>query len=285
VARRRERTPQAEDEEDGVAGMAKAGRVRLFLDETLAPGAMPELGPERSHYLRHVLRLPVGAALAVFNGRDGEWQAEIVAYSRESCRLAVVRLRRAPPPVPPADLWLLFAPIKRTRIELLVEKATELGVTRLLPVITQHTGVARVNRERLLAIAVEAAEQCDRLTVPDICPPESLTRVLHDWPEAGRQLLVCAESGPVQPMATAAVALAPGPAALLVGPEGGFSAGELDELAGRPFVVAVGLGPRVLRAETAAVAALVCWQALRGDWSVGGSVDVRPPFRAGPPCP
>jgi 16S rRNA (uracil1498-N3)-methyltransferase len=249
------------------------------------PEAALDLGPERSHYLRHVLRLPVGASLAVFNGRDGEWQATISAYARDRCRLAVARLRRAPPPMAGADLWLLFAPIKRTRAELLVEKATELGVARLLPVVTQHTDVVRLNRERLAAIAGEAAEQCDRLTVPEICSPEPLAAVLYGWPAVGRPLLVCAEIGPVRPIAAAMAALAPGPAAILVGPEGGFSAAELDELARHPFVVTVGLGPRVLRAETAAVAALACWQALCGDWSVGGSVDIRPPFRAGDPCP
>ncbi len=280
MGRRRERTPQAEDEE---AVSIAAGRIRLFVDEPLAAGGELDLGPERSHYLRHVLRLPMGAGLAVFNGRDGEWQAGVVAYAKDRCRLRVERLRRPPTTTDtdPADLWLLFAPIKRARIELLIEKATELGAARLIPVVTRHTDVVRFNHERLAAIAEEAAEQCERLTVPAILSPEPLARVLSDWPTTGRPLLVCAEAGPVHPLAAVATALVPGPVAFLVGPEGGFSATELDELAERPFVKAVGLGPRVLRAETAAIAAIACWQALCGDWSAGGTVDIRPPFRAG----
>ena len=278
MGRRRERTPQAEDE--GAVSIA-AERIRLFADEPLATGSELDLGPERSHYLRHVLRLPVGGGLAVFNGRDGEWQARLVAYAKDRCRLTVEQLRRPPMATAMADLWLLFAPIKRARIELLIEKATELGVTRLIPVVTRHTDVVRFNHERLAAIAEEAAEQCERLTVPEIQSPEPLARVLSDWPATGRPLLVCAEAGPVQPLAAVAAALAPGPAAFLVGPEGGFSATELDELAERPFVKAVGLGPRVLRTETAAMAAIACWQALCGDWSAEGTMDMRPPFRAG----
>ncbi|MEI7611005.1 MAG: RsmE family RNA methyltransferase, partial [Rhodospirillaceae bacterium] len=150
--------------------------------------------------------------------------------------------------------------------------------TRLIPVPTRHTDIGRVNADRLTAIAREAAEQCERLTIPEISHPIQFFQLLSDWP--GLPLLVCAESGPARPLAAALSGLPPGPVGVLVGPEGGFANSELDELARQPFVVPVGLGPRVLRAETAALAALACWQALRGDWCNGGGSDVRPPFRS-----
>jgi len=260
-------------------------RHRLFVEAALAQGAAVALAPEQAHRLLHVLRAVRGDAVALFNGRDGEWRAAIEGFGKERCRLRVETRRRAPG-APEPDLWLLFAPVKRAAIDLVVEKATELGVSRLLPVLTRHTDVARVNLERLAAIAVEAAGQCERLTVPEVAPPAPLFDSLAAWP-AGRPLLVCAEAGAARPIAAVAQALPPGPAALLVGPEGGFSTTELDELARRPFVHRVGLGPRVLRAETAAIAAVACWQALRGDWTVSGgaggeAADVRPPFRAEP---
>ncbi len=277
MGRRGERCPETGERDQAAPA---PGAVRLHAEASLATDADLGLSPDRAHYLRHVLRLPIGAPVALFNGRDGEWQAEIVQYGRDGCRLRVTGLRRPPVPPPDIDLWLLFAPIKRTRIDLLVEKATELGVTRLSPVLTDHTDIARINLERLALIACEAAEQCERLDVPQVTPPVKLSSALETWPSAGRRLLVCAESGTAQPIA-AAVKAAPGPAAILIGPEGGFSARELDELGRQPFVIPVGLGPRVLRAETAALAAIACWQALAGDWSVGGATDVRPPFRAG----
>ncbi len=281
MGRRSERYP--ESTEDG-ADASAPGAARLMVQEPLTTGGELELGPNRGHYLRHVLRLPLGAAISVFNGRDGEWRAEIQHYAKDRCRIRLSEQRRPPEPIPGTDLWLLFAPIKRARIDLLVEKATELGVTRLQPVLTDHTDVARINLERLAAIACEAAEQCERLTVPELCPPVPLVRLLEDWPEADRRLLVCAEVGPARPMAKA-LREAPGSAAILVGPEGGFSPRELDDFRDRPFVLTVGLGPRILRAETAALAAIACWQALTGDWSDGAATDVRPPFRSGPSFP
>ncbi|MEI6559724.1 MAG: 16S rRNA (uracil(1498)-N(3))-methyltransferase [Rhodospirillaceae bacterium] len=264
------------DEEDTAR---RDGRTRLWIGASLSAGAGVELESGQGHYLRHVLRLAPGAAVALFNARDGEWRAVIDGFAKDRCRLVVDSRRRAPE-APGAGLWLVFAPLKRARLETLIEKATELGVTRLVPVVTRHTDIGRVNLERLGAIAREAAEQCERLTVPELLPPTPFFQLLSHWP--GLPLLVCAEAGPVRPLAAAVAALPPGPAAVLIGPEGGFANSELDELGRRPFVVQVGLGPRVLRAETAALAALACWQALRGDWSDDTGAEVRPPFRAGP---
>lgn len=256
--------------------MHARAETRLHVEEPLAEGAAVGLDAERSHYLRTVLRLERGAHVALFNGRDGEWLARIDAVGKGWCSLAV--LRRTRPQEPPPDLWLLFAPIKRARIDTVAEKASELGCSVIWPVLTRRTDVARVNLDRLRANAVEAAEQCERLGVPELREPERLERVLASWPE-GRTLLLCAESGRATPIAEAARRLRGSPAAFLVGPEGGFAQDELDALRALSFVVPVGLGPRVLRADTAAIAALACWQALAGDWTAGGT-DERPPFRS-----
>ena len=174
------------------------------------------------------------------------------------------------PAEPGSDLWLLFAPIKRARIDWLAEKATELGVSALLPVWTARTQVERLNLERLRARAVEAAEQSERLSVPEIRPPEALERMLAGWP-ADRWLIVCDESGGGEPIAEVTAQLPSRPMALLVGPEGGFDQTELDALGKLPFVSRIRLGPRVLRAETAALAALAVFQAIAGDWRHGRS--------------
>jgi 16S rRNA (uracil1498-N3)-methyltransferase len=250
---------------DGREGEAPP-RARLHVEAPLAAGAAVALGEGQAHYLRAVLRLGAGAAVALFNGRDGEWQAVIESLGKRSAGLLCRTQTRPQRPEP--DLWLLFAPIKRARIDFLVEKATELGVARLQPVITRRTMAARLNPARLRAHAVEAAEQCERLTVPDLAEPLPLARCLAAWP-AGRRLLLAAEAGPAEPIAAALAAAAAAPAgagwAVLVGPEGGFDPGELDDLHKLPFVSAIGLGPRILRAETAALAALACWQAVLGD--------------------
>lgn len=243
-----------------------APSTRLYVTVDLAAGLSLELAPPQAHYLRYVLRLVPGAAVALFNGRDGEWLAHIDRFAKNAGTVRVVAQRR--PQEAPGDLWLLFAPLKRARIDFLVEKATELGVSALHPVATERTVVERLNLERLAANAVEAAEQTERLSVPEILPPQPLRRRLEGW-SASRRLLLCDESGTAPPMAEVLAHVPAGPLAVLVGPEGGFSQTELDALRKLPFVSPVGLGPRVLRADTAALAALAVLQALVGDWRAG----------------
>jgi 16S rRNA (uracil1498-N3)-methyltransferase len=236
---------------------------RLYVDVPLAAGAAIELDPARAHYLRDVLRREAGAPLLLFNGRDGEWRATLERLARNAAALAIEQQTRPQRESP--DLWLVFAPIKRERIDLLAEKATELGCRALQPVFTQHTAMTRVNVERLQAHAIEAAEQSERLDIPEVRAPFRLGELLAGWPPA-RRLLVCAESGAAQPIAEALAGLPESQGfAVLTGPEGGFARYELDHLAKLPFVTPVGLGPRVLRADTAAIAALGCWQAILGD--------------------
>lgn len=236
---------------------------RIYVEMPLAAGATVALDAARTHYLRQVLRREAGAPVLLFNGRDGEWQAAIAELAKAGARLTLER-QTLPQRFGP-DLWLVFAPIKRERIDLLVEKATELGCRRLLPIFTQHTAVTRVNRERLAAHAQEAAEQTERLDVPEVSEARRLGEVLDGWP-AERRLLVCAEFGEARSIAEVLAGLPrEKPYAVMTGPEGGFASAELDHLRKLPFVTPVGLGPRVLRADTAAIAALACWQALLGD--------------------
>lgn len=210
-----------------------------------------------------MLRLGPGDVVALFNGRDGEWRARITALGRGVGM--VVTEERLRDPADEGDLWLVFAPIKRARLDVLIEKATELGVSALVPVMTAHTAVERLNPARLHAIVREAAEQSERLTLPEIRPAVPLTICLASWsPE--RRLVLCDETGAAPPIAAALAALAPGPLAVLVGPEGGFAESELDGLRKLPFVCPVGLGPRVLRSDTAALAGLAVVQALGRDW-------------------
>jgi 16S rRNA (uracil1498-N3)-methyltransferase len=238
--------------------MADPVKARLYVTDTLTAGGSLMLPEDQSHYLRHVLRLQPGEAVALFNGRDGEFRASIAEAGKKACRLDIDTQLRSQQPT--ADVWLCFAPIKQGRIEMIVEKATELGAGRLLPVITRRTQMQKVNAERLAAHAREAAEQCERLDVPEVAPAVTLEKLLGSWPK-DRRLFVCAERKALPSLLEAAAGNEP--CALLVGPEGGFVPEELGSLAALPQAVPVSLGPRILRAETAAIAALAILQSVR----------------------
>ena len=230
---------------------------RLFVDETLAEGAALTLDGPPANYLGNVLRLGPGARVKLFDDRTGEWLAEIVEAGRKRVTLVVGSRLREREAVP--DLWLLFAPIKRGRIDWLVEKATELGVARLVPVITRRTIVERLNLDRLRAHVVEAAEQCERTALTELAEPLKLEALVVEWP-AGRTLYFADEAGG-EPLAAA-----PGPAAILVGPEGGFTDEERCAIRAVPGARPITLGPRILRADTAALAAVALWMGSAGDW-------------------
>jgi 16S rRNA (uracil1498-N3)-methyltransferase len=235
----------------------RSADLRLFVDVPLAGGGLLEPSAAQAHYLLTVMRRRAGDEVMLFNGRDGEWLATIDPVERRRCRLAIVEQLRAQLPEPgPA---LLFAPLKRIRQEFMIEKATELGVARLEPVFTRRSVVDRINRSRILSIAIEAAEQSGRLTVPEIDPPTSLDQRLETWPD-DRLLYFGDETGAGQPLLE--TLRDKGPGDLLIGPEGGFTDEELAGLRSLDRVVAISLGPRLLRAETAALAALACWQAV-----------------------
>jgi 16S rRNA (uracil1498-N3)-methyltransferase len=233
-----------------------ASLPRLFVDQPLAEGARVTV---EGTYLGAVLRLGPGDGVKLFDDRSGEWLAEIVEAGKKRCSLAVIRHLRPREAVP--DLWLVFAPIKRGRIDWLVEKATELGIARLLPAITQRTVVDRLNLDRLRAHAIEAAEQCERTALPALAEPAKLSALLKHWPE-GRTLYFADEAGGGASLADAA----PGPAAILIGPEGGFTDEERAAISALPQARAVTLGPRILRADTAAISAISVWMANSGDW-------------------
>ncbi|MER9577377.1 16S rRNA (uracil(1498)-N(3))-methyltransferase [Mesorhizobium sp. M0189] len=236
---------------------------RLFVPDELGPDTEFEVGPQQSHYLSHVLRLGEGAEVLVFNGRDGEWSAAIAAKSKKALRLKVMALQRPQPPLP--DLVYCFAPLKQGRLDYLVQKVVEMGAGILQPVITQHTQVARPGIERLRANVVEAAEQCGILAVPDVREAEKFERLLGNW-DRERRLIFCDEDAATNNPLPALQAVRENKLALLVGPEGGFSDEERRMLRALPFVTAIPLGPRILRADTAAVAALALIQATIGDW-------------------
>ncbi|WP_192359818.1 16S rRNA (uracil(1498)-N(3))-methyltransferase [Mesorhizobium mediterraneum] len=236
---------------------------RLFVPDDLGPDIEFEASPQHSHYLMHVLRLGEGAEILLFNGRDGEWSAAIAAKSKKAVRLKVLALQRPQPPLP--DLVYCFAPLKQGRLDYLVQKAVEMGAGVLQPVITQHTQVAKPGIERLRANVVEAAEQCGILAVPDVCEAEKFERLLAGW-DKERRLIFCDEDASTNNPLPALQALREKKLGLLVGPEGGFSDEERRILRALPFVTAIPLGPRILRADTAAVAALAVIQATIGDW-------------------
>ncbi|MET0605700.1 MAG: 16S rRNA (uracil(1498)-N(3))-methyltransferase [Beijerinckiaceae bacterium] len=242
---------------------------RLFIEDALGAGASIALDRDRSHYLAHVLRLRQGDSILLFNGRDGEWRALIAEVGKKSVSLDVVEQLR--PQTPPRDLLYAFAPLKHARLDYMVQKAVEMGATRLAPVITQHTQAQRINAQRMRANAIEAAEQCGVLAIPQIEPERKLAAFL-DSIEPNQLLVFCDEDADV---ANPVDALRGWPArqqnhsrlAILIGPEGGFSNGERALISSRELVVKISLGPRILRADTAAVAALSVVQAALGDWN------------------
>ena len=244
--------------------MAEA-KVRLYVDQPLAAGQPVSVGADQANYLFNVMRLVRGDGVSLFNGRDGEWRAVVAQAGKRAGELVCEAL--SGPQVTPPDLWLLFAPIKKVRTDFIVEKAVELGVARILPVQTRFTNADRIRQDRLQAHAVEAAEQCGATYVPEVAELAGLDRVLSGW--SARRLLWCDEG-----LAGRSSALsdfftqerAAHPWAILIGPEGGFSADEQAQLRGMPQVVPLSLGPRILRADTAVVAAMTLWQAALGDW-------------------
>jgi len=253
-------------------------KVRLYVEHPLGQGQSVPLDRDQAHYLFGVMRLGAGAPVALFNGRDGEWRAEVAEAGKRGGVLACVEQTK-PLQLPP-DLWLLFAPIKKARTDFIVEKAAEMGAAKIQPVQTEFTNSERIRRDRLQAHAVEAAEQCGGTFVPEVADLVKLDRLLDQWPE-GRQLLFCDEaevgastdflqgnrpgkhafSGPEFSKIPDA-----GGWAILIGPEGGFSDRERARLRALPYSHTVSLGPRILRADTAAVAAMTLWQQALGDW-------------------
>jgi len=240
--------------------MTTKPKTRLFVSNALDQGSEVALGREHLHFLGNVLRLTSGDNVSLFNERSGEWLAKLEFRSRRQGTAQIVARLRYPQPEP--GPWLAFAPVKKTRTDFIVEKATELGVARLIPVFTQYTATGRVNVDRLRAIAIEAAEQCHRLTVPDIMEATELSALLKSWP-VGRMMLVGDEKGGGRSLSRIFADIDTIPeCGFLIGPEGGFEENEMSRLTAVKFCQAINLGPRILRAETAAIAALSVWNAL-----------------------
>lgn len=239
-----------------------SAKIRLYVDHPLGSGQSVPLNRDQSHYLFGVMRLTVRASVLLFNGRDGEWLATVASAAKRAGVLEVgvqTKALQMPP-----DLWLLFAPIKKARTDFIVEKAAEMGAARIVPVSTDFTNSDRIRQDRLQAHALEAAEQCGGTFVPEVANLQKLDRLLADWP-AGRQLMFCDE-GEVGRSSALTSVVATGGWAILIGPEGGFSGRERTRLHGLEFSHPVSLGPRILRADTAAVAAMTVWQQQFGDW-------------------
>jgi 16S rRNA (uracil1498-N3)-methyltransferase len=240
--------------------MMDRAKIRLFVDAPLGKGQSVDLSRDQAHYLFGVMRLKAGGRVALFNGQAGEWTAEVVDAGKRGGRLTCIG--QAAPQLDPPDLWLMFAPIKKARTDFIVEKATEMGAARIVPILTAFTNSERVRVDRLQAHAVEAAEQCGGTFVPQVAEPVALDRLLADWPE-DRQIMFCDEAlaGAGKPLGAKG-----GKWAILIGPEGGFSDRERAAIRAMPAAHPVSLGPRILRADTAAVAALALWQSTLGDW-------------------
>ena len=242
--------------------MSDRPKIRLYVDHALQAGQTVDLSRDQANYLFNVMRLGQGAEVALFNGRDGEWRALVAEAGKRSGSL-VCDVQTAPL-IPPPDLWLLFAPIKKARTDFIVEKATEMGAARIIPVQTDFTNAERIRQDRLQAHAIEATEQCGGTFVPEVSDLQWLDRVLADWPED--RGLIFADEGLAGTEASLAAAPRRQSWAILIGPEGGFSEAERARLRALPFVTPIALGPRILRADTAAVAALTLFQASLGDW-------------------
>ncbi|APE45270.1 16S rRNA (uracil(1498)-N(3))-methyltransferase [Sulfitobacter alexandrii] len=238
-----------------------SAKIRLYVDHPLGAGQTVPLERAQAHYLFGVMRQTVGGQVALFNGRDGEWLAEVTRAGKRDGELSCLEQTR-PLRMPP-DLWLCFAPIKKARTDFIVEKATEMGAARIVPVMTEFTNAGRVQTDRLQAHAVEAAEQCGGTYVPEVAEPVRLDRLLDGW-DGARHLMFCDEALAAE--GGGAGLETRGPWAILIGPEGGFSEKERARLGRLEAAVAVRLGPRILRADTAAVAALTLWQLALGDW-------------------
>jgi len=236
---------------------------RLYVDADLKQGATVQLVETQAHYLLHVLRLPPGAALRVFNGREGEWRAELTDVRKRTCALDI--LEQVRPQTGGPDIRYLFAPLKHARLDYMVQKAVELGVARLSPVLTRHTVPDRVNLDRMRANAIEAAEQCGVLRIPQVDAPVTLAKALEQWDPA-RPLVFCDEEAPVKDPVAALQTLTSRAVGVLIGPEGGFSEEERQLVRSRAFVLGISLGPRIMRADTAAIAALTLVNATAGDW-------------------
>jgi len=237
---------------------------RIYLDAPLAEAREVSLSREQANYLLNVLRLRRGDAVLLFNGRDGEWQAELTGAGKRA--LSAVPMKRVRPQPPPPDLHFLFAPLKHARLDYLVQKAVEMGVSRLQPVMTRHTQVSRVNLERMRANVIEAAQQCGILTPPEVADPLALRELIGEE-DAGRLVVFCDEDAEIKdPVAALVSARGTLPLSVLIGPEGGFAEEERAALLKLPNVVRIALGPRILRADTAGVAALALVQAVLGDW-------------------
>lgn len=240
--------------------------ARLFVEPDLAAGGNLTLGKDQSLYLAAVLRKGVGDEVVLFNGRDGAWLCRLTGDSKKSVTLEIIE--QIAPQTPKSDFWYGFAPLKSERLDYVVQKAVEMGVGTIQPVMTQFTQVHRLKLDRLSANAVEAAEQCEVLNVPEIAAEISLDRLLADWPEThGTRTLLFADEGEASSSPVAALERLAGQSiGLLIGPEGGFSDAEREKLHAQPFVIPISLGPRILRADTAAVAAMALIQAIIGDW-------------------